>query len=143
MSAKKIIVAGVVAGTLDAIAAVVVYKADPIRMFQFIASGAVGKDAFGSDLYAVLGAIFHFIIATIWAALFYLFAPALRSVLKHWLIMGVVWGIVIWLSMNLVVLPLSKIGGGAFDWEKALIGMAIIIVAVGIPVSFLLSKRRS
>jgi hypothetical protein len=44
---------------------------------------------------------------------------------------------VVWLVMNQVVLPLSNITQRQFDLTKAAIAAAVLIVAIGLPLSFL------
>jgi len=43
----------------------------------------------------------------------------------------------VWLIMNRIVVPLSRIPGGPFNLKNALIGLSIIIVAIGLPLSFM------
>src|SRR5690606_31104960 len=58
-----IIMAGLIAGTLDALAAVVVYSIPPVSLFQFIASAAFGQIAFtGLSPYVWWGILFHYLI---------------------------------------------------------------------------------
>ena len=76
---KGILIAGFIAGTLDIIAAIISSGADPIRVLQFIASGAVGRDAaFAGGLpMAFLGLALHYLIAYSWTTLFFLLYPKL------------------------------------------------------------------
>jgi hypothetical protein len=138
----NIVIAGLVTGTLDAIAAIVVYKADPTKMFQYIASAAVGPDAFsGGTGMALLGVLFHYLIATVWCVLLYNAYPALHKMVKHWLAVGVVWGIVVWCGMNLIVLPMSRLTLRPIDAGPAVTAAVILIAAVGVPAAFIISRR--
>jgi len=47
---RSVLTGGLVAGTLDAVAAILVYRPDPVLMFRYIASGAVGPAAFGGGV---------------------------------------------------------------------------------------------
>lgn len=136
---KRILWIGLLAGTLDIVTAVIVYKANPIQLCQFIASGAVGRDlAFSGGLgMAMLGLLIHYIIAIVWTAIFFLLYPKIRAWLKNKYVVGFLYGVVVWLVMNLVVLPLSQIPRGPFNLTQALIGMAILIAMVGLPISIL------
>jgi hypothetical protein len=72
---------GLVAGILDAVDGVIVFGTqglNPIQVLQYIASGALGKSAFQGGLAtAALGAVFHFAIAWMAAAVFVLGTQAL------------------------------------------------------------------
>ena len=76
--------------------------------FQMIASGLLGEQAFSGGLKAaILGAVLHFAIS-IAAAGLYLWA-ALRhgARTRHWLAVAVLFGVLAYLAMNVVVVPLS------------------------------------
>lgn len=140
---KLIFVTGFVAATLDVIAAIVIYKADPINLFKYIASGAVGREmAFsGSNLYAVLGILFHYVIAYTWTILYVILFPGVKKLPGNRYVNGVLYGVVIWVGMNLLVLPLSAIQQRAFNWGQAFTGIAIIIFAVGLPITILVHRH--
>jgi hypothetical protein len=53
---------------------------------------------------------------------------------------GLIFGIFVWFVMNLVILPLSNIPPLPFRLIPAAIGMGILILAIGMPVSFLASR---
>lgn len=136
---KAIIVTGLSAGTLDAIAAIVVYQANPVGLFQFIASGAfgAGKAFSGGLTMAFWGMLFHYIIAFSWTIVFFFMYPVFPFMRKNKYLTGLLYGIVVWVMMNRVVLPLSQISQGAFNIRGALIGASILMVAVGLPISLL------
>jgi hypothetical protein len=136
---KTIVIIGLIAGTLDAVAAIVVYKANPGSMFRFIASGAFGAGrAFSENGMMVLwGVLFHYVIALSWTALFFLSYPTNRLLRRNKYLIGVLYGIFVWIIMNKVILPLSAIPQQPFDLVKALIGAAILVVAIGLPISIL------
>jgi hypothetical protein len=136
---KIIIFTGFVVGTLDMLGAIVVYQADPARMFRFIASGAFGAGtAFsGGAIMVVWGIVFHYAIAFAWTIVFFFVYPWLPILGKNKYITGALYGVFIWLIMNKVVIPLSAIASGPFDLKSATIGASILIVAVGVPISLL------
>jgi hypothetical protein len=138
----NIFIAGLVTGTLDATAAIIVYKADPVKMFQYIASAAIGPDAFsGGAATVLLGVFLHYLIATVWCALLYSVYASVHRIVKHWVVVGIAWGIVIWCGMNLAVLPMSRLTLRPFDARQALTAATILILAVGIPAAFIISRR--
>jgi hypothetical protein len=134
---KPVLIAGLTAGTLDAIGAIVVYQANPFLMFQFIASGAIGHEqAFqGGWTTALLGLCFHYFIACCWTTLFFLAFPRIEKFKINKLILGIIYGAIVWTGMNLVILPLSQIPQRHLAFMQILIGMSILIVMIGIPVS--------
>jgi len=138
--------AGLLAGSLDIIAAcgwfTIQTGRDPSLVLRFIASGALGLDALtGGWSVKLLGLFFHFVIAYSWTTLFFLAYPLLPK--WNWIVKGVAYGIVIWMMMNLVVLPLTKIPSRPFNINQALTGTIILILMVGLPVSFLSTRYYS
>src|SRR5215475_15541744 len=71
---KAILLGGLVAGVLDAIDGVVAFGLkglNPIQVLQYIASGLLGPSAFSGGLAtAALGAVLHFVIAFVVAAVY-------------------------------------------------------------------------
>lgn len=109
---KTILAAGLIAGFLDGMDAVV-YIAwmngrSATRIFQFIASGALGMRSFGGGAgTALLGVFFHFVIAMGAAAVFYAISMRLPMVLRRPLLWGPVYGVGVFAIMHYVVVPLS------------------------------------
>ncbi|MDX1941245.1 MAG: hypothetical protein SFU99_11885 [Saprospiraceae bacterium] len=141
-----ILKAGLIVGTLDILAAFVnsYLSADinPERVLKFIASGMYGRAAFiGGIEMAALGLLFHLLIATFWAALFFLMYPAICRISKNRVINGLGYGILIWLVMNLVVLPYSNTPKGTFNATQVIIGVLILVVCVGLPLSFMAHRH--
>ena len=136
---RTIILTGLLAGTLDAIAAIVVSQASPAAVFKFIASGAfgAGKAFSGGDIMIVWGVLFHYVIALSWTVLFFFMYPALPWIRKNKYITGLLYGIFVWIIMNRVVIPLSEIPQKPFNLKGALTGMSVLMVAIGLPISIL------
>lgn len=131
---------GLLVGTLDGAAAVIQYllagRTEPARVFLYIASGVFGHAAFSSGTSMVWwGVAFHYLIAFTWTLLYFVIYPRIAARLKSPILNGIVYGCLIWLVMNLIVLPLSAVRQPAFDLLRSVIGTAIIITCVGIPVS--------
>ncbi|MGA8874086.1 MAG: hypothetical protein WB555_01065 [Candidatus Korobacteraceae bacterium] len=109
---KTILVAGLIAGFLDGMDAVV-YIAwmsgrSAVRVFQFIASGALGMKSFDGGVgTALLGVFFHFVIAIGAAAVFYVLSVNLPMVLRRPLLWGPAYGVGVFVFMHYVVVPLS------------------------------------
>jgi hypothetical protein len=135
---------GLVSGALDITAAFVVYGmfgAKPIPILQGIAAGVLGpRSSTGGYATAALGLFFHFMIATGAAAVYYGIARILPAVLQHAVAAGIVYGPVVYFFMNRVVVPLSAARKFPFSLKMMLIGLAIHIVCVGLPIA--LAARR-
>ena len=145
---RAILFAGLIAGTLDITAAVLVSGVSLRTVLHYIASGAFGREtAFsGGLLMAIVGLLFHYIIACSWTTLYFLIYPKMPVLSRSRIISGLAYGMVVWVVMNLVVVPLSAIPPRPFNPTQALIGCVVLMLAIGTPVAFLAhryySKRR-
>ena len=137
---------GLIAGTLDITAACVASwlraNVSPVRVFQSVASGLLGPSAYtGGAKTAVLGLVLHFLIATIATAVFYFAARKLTFMIEQPIVWGLVYGVLVYLFMNFVVLPLS-----AFPQRTSptlsgrLIGMLIIMFFIGLPIAVIVRR---
>jgi uncharacterized membrane protein YagU involved in acid resistance len=108
---KAVLVGGAIAGVLDilfAIAFAAYNGGTPVRLLQTVASGAFGNAAFsGGGATAALGLVFHFALSYLWAVLFLLVAWRIPRIAFHSVRSGMIFGIIVFLAMRLVVLPLS------------------------------------
>lgn len=106
-----LLIGGSIAATLDILFAIsfAAYNGTaPVELLQTVASGALGKAAFDGGMpVAALGLLLHFLLSYAWAGVFLLAAMRMPSLVRRPLIYGIVFGIVVFLSMRLVVLPLS------------------------------------
>lgn len=107
---KAIVAATAVAGTLDigdAIVTTLLRGGSVEKMLQGIASGLLGKAAGHGGLgAAAFGLGLHFAIMLVMVAAFVLVATRRPTLTKRPLIWGVLYGIGLYLVMNMVVLPL-------------------------------------
>lgn len=146
---KQALKAGLIVGILDISAAFLHYYLktgrNPLAILTFIASGVFGKQAFaGGAEMMVLGLLFHFLIATAWAFLFFFVVMRLPLFRRSWVATGTIYGLLVWCVMNLVVLPLSRTPSRPFNWENALIGMGILVVCIGLPLAYMaIGSRRT
>ncbi len=137
-----IISTGLLVGTLDGLGATINYlisgRKDPGKLFQYISSGAFGKDAYSGGLPMVFsGILFHYTIAFLFTIFFYMVLPRIKWLSKNKLAGGMLYGIFIWLVMTFLVLPLTRIPRGVIHLKPALIGISILIIAIGIPLSYI------
>ncbi|MGH9942513.1 MAG: hypothetical protein ACRD9R_09200 [Pyrinomonadaceae bacterium] len=114
----------------------------PVRVFQYVASGLLGRASFGGGLRAaLLGVLFHFLIAFTLAAIYYgasLFIPALVRRAVPW---GLAYGVAVYFVMNYLVLPLSAAPKLPFSLASFLNGVIGHALLVGLPLA--LVARRS
>ena len=133
---QAILAATLACGILDATAASLqaglTLKVTPQRVFQGVASGLLGPRALeGGAGTAVLGLALHFLIALIISTIYVLAAQRLPFLLDHPLLAGGFYGIVVYLVMFYVVLPLSRRAKRPFNLKFALTQLVIHIVIIG------------
>ena len=142
--------AGLVAGTLDIIAACTqAYLKTgtmPSQVLKYVASGAVDPKTFSNDTMLVaVGLLVHFIIAISFAFFFFLLAKQIPSLVKYPILIGILYGVFVWGIMRFIILPyISRLNPKPIVGEEAIknaaIASAIIVVCVGIPVALLARK---
>jgi hypothetical protein len=145
---QTILAAGLIAGILDGTAAVVSTYISVGKgfeaVFRFVASGVFGSGAFeGGTPMIIAGVCFHMIIAMTWAVVFYYIYPLLKGFGEKRVVAGLLYGIVVWLIMNLIVVPLSNTPKFPFKLIGAIKGMAILMVCIGLPISLIIGKYYS
>jgi len=141
--------ATLVAGTLDALDGVVffgLHGLNPIQVLQYIASGLLGAAAFGGGLAtAGLGALIHYVIAFVVAAIYLLAVrllavrsiPALRS---RWVVAGLLYGAAVYLVMTYGVLPHSAVAPSPVTLAAFANGILGHALFVGLPITRILRK---
>lgn len=115
MKTRSFWTGALVAGTLDISYAIGISYAlrgtAPSRILKSVASGWLGGDALnGGAGVAALGLASHFLIATIWTAIYFAAASKVDALWKRPFVFGPLYGILIYCGMNYVVIPLSAIG---------------------------------
>ena len=143
---SKFLGAGLLTGTLDIIAAFALYyfktQKDPLVILKYIASGVLGKRAYsGGQGVLFAGLMLHFLIATIFSVLFFLLYPHLKKYIGNKVVVAIIYGLFIWIVMNMIVVPLSAIKPAAFDVVNALINAVILILCFGFPLVYLAEKK--
>ncbi len=148
----RVIKAGLIVGTLDILAAFIHYLIktgqNPVVILKFIASGVFGKEAFtAGNIMFFWGLIFHFVIAFSFTLFFFWIFPKIPALSKNRILTGIIYGIFIWVVMQLLVVPLSRTPKQPFNFTNAVINVIILIVCIGIPLSFMANnvngKKRS
>ena len=137
-----IFLTGLLAGFLDGTAATLLFMArgnkKPDVLFQYIASAVFEKAAFtGGFRMVLMGVLLHFLIAMTFTAIYfglYSYIPWLEF---HPLAAAAGYGLLVWVIMNLGVVPLSRAAPRPFSLVFALINIGILILAIGLPAAFL------
>jgi hypothetical protein len=138
-----LLLTGLLAGLLDAMAADLLYMAKGYKsigkLFQYIASGVYGTAAFtGGAAMVCMGILFHFLIAMAWVAFYFFLHAHLPWLDAHPLMAAIGYGIMVWTIMTLVIVPNSMAAQRPFSWAFAVINMAILILTIGLPAAYLL-----
>jgi hypothetical protein len=144
---KAIFWGGLIAGILDITGACVVswLRAGvvPVRVFQSVAAGLYGpaSSTLGVKT-AAIGLVLHFFIATVWTTIYYAASRKLTFLVSQPLLSGVLYGVIVYSFMNFVVIPLSAIPRRLTPppLSGRLIGLAVIIFCIGIPIAFIVRK---
>jgi hypothetical protein len=144
-----ILVAGLIAGTFDityaCIFSYVRRGVTPGAVFRSVASGALGPSARdGGIKIAILGLGFHFLIALIWASIYFLASRVLPFMIRHAIISGILYGLCVYLVMYGIVLRVSAIHATAYPWSyqwPVLIGN-VLIHTLGIGLTIALVTRK-
>jgi uncharacterized membrane protein YagU involved in acid resistance len=106
-----ILIGGFIAGTIDVGSACLINGAPPTVILQAIASGLLGKSAFGGGLAtAGLGLMLQWSMSVLIAAVFVVASRWMPILRRRWIAAGLAYGVVVFFVMNYVVLPLSAIG---------------------------------
>ncbi|HKW58010.1 MAG TPA: hypothetical protein VJN42_11700 [Candidatus Acidoferrum sp.] len=138
---RAILAAWLICGTLDGLSAVALSSGQFIRVFQFIASALLGSNSFkGGTATAALGVCLHYLIALTATVVYYAASRAMPILIERALLFGILYGIVVHLFMQFVVLPLSTLGRRPFNAPSFFIYLAVHMIVVG--PSIALSLRR-
>ncbi len=147
---RSIVLGGLIIGILDAIVyhwfvSSVLGGYPLITVYQYMASGALGNAAFeGGVPTALLGALFHFIVSFVVAAVFILSADRIPLLCRYAVPGSLVYGIGVFIVMNLIVLPLSKAPPLPPQTTPQLIAQIVDhILVVGLPLGILVRLNAS
>jgi uncharacterized membrane protein YagU involved in acid resistance len=136
--------ATLVAGTLDALDGVVffgLHGLNPIQVLQYIASGWLGAAAFSGGLAAAgLGALIHYGIAFVVAAVYLAAVRSVPALRGQWVVAGLLYGAAVYLVMTYGVLPHSAVAPSPVTpaaFANGILGHALF---VGLPIARILRK---
>lgn len=142
---RAILIGGLLAGVGDITQAFVVFGIrngiTPVRVLQSVAVGLFGRAAVnGGAKMAIAGLLLHFSIATIWAAAYVGASRWVRLLRERTVLCGPLYGVIVFLFMYQVVLPLSRV---ARDPRSSLFTVPLVITGwfghpllVGLPIAW-------
>jgi uncharacterized membrane protein YagU involved in acid resistance len=90
---------------------------------------------------AALGLLLHFVIALGAAAVYAAASRRIAVLARHPVPAGLLYGIAVYLFMNLVVVPLSRVAPRPFS--PSLVMILIHMFCVGLPIALVLRQRRT
>ncbi len=136
---------GITVGILDGAAALLNAwfrsAIPPARVFQYIASAMFGRDAYGGGGSMIATGVFlHFLVAIIWSAVFFVAFPRVPLLRGNKWWVGCAYGIIVWLAMNFVVLPLTQAPPLKFTVQGVVTGLLIHMLIVGVPIVLMVRR---
>ena len=136
---QAILWGGLACAILDGLAASIQFGllgVPPLRVWQGVASGLLGERAFiGGWASGILGLFLHFVIAFLWAAAFVELCRLLSFVARVYWISGPIYGVVVFLVMNFIVVPLSARPKRPPSSLAMIVQFIIHILFVGFPIA--------
>ena len=132
---------GLIAAVLDIAYAIIFFGFRGVsaqRILQSVASGMLGARAYeGGSTSAVLGLALHFALMLVIALIFFVAARRVRWLTERPYLAGALYGVLVYWTMNLVVVPLSA-SPGTFSWHPVIVpaGLLVHIVLIGLPIAW-------
>jgi hypothetical protein len=110
------------------------------RTLQSVASGWLGREAFSRGMAtAGLGLASHFLIALIWAGLYFAASQRVKLLAEQPWVMGPLYGVAVYAVMNHVVVPLSA-APFVIPWRVT--GLLVHMFLVGLPIAVAVKRFR-
>jgi hypothetical protein len=140
-----ILLGGGLAATLDLVYAVVrngLRGASALWTLQLVASGWFGQDSFDRGVFAgVVGFVSHYGIVFVAAALYYAVSKRVPVLRSRALVCGILFGVLVYLFMNFVVLPLSAFPLKlSYTADRVIEGFVAHAFLVGVPIALAIRR---
>jgi len=136
---QAILWAGSACAILDGLAASIqlgLIGIKPVRVWQGVASGLLGERAFREGwLSGSLGLLLHCVIAFTAATVFVGVSRQIPFLAQDYWISGPLYGVAVFLVMNLIVVPLSARPKRPVSSQAILVQFSIHILFVGLPIA--------
>lgn len=143
---ETIFTAGLIAGCMDLLAAILVYSVAMERTTDTKLLQGIGRAAFGSNTFepgpglALSGVLVHFFIAFSFAIFYFFVFPYIPFLRRQRVISGLLYGIFAWCVMNLIMLPLFHVANIPHKWDSIARGAIILMFCIGLPISLIVSR---
>ncbi|MGY1458609.1 hypothetical protein ACW5F0_08185 [Luteimonas sp. A534] len=142
---EAILIGGLIGGALDLLFAVSFAGYNgvaPSRIFQTIASGLLGDAAFsGGGGVAAIGVGCHFALSVLWAVVFAIAAWKLPVLARRPFVAGLAFGLIVFLGMRLLVLPLSAYPHPVtFKPLATVLDLLSHMLLFGVPIAMIVSR---
>jgi hypothetical protein len=112
------------------------------RPWQGVASAVLGADSFNRGMAsAALGIVLHFMVAACIAGVYLLLSRFIPLLWRQALLCGLAFGAIAFFVMNLVVIPLTRIGRQPLVWSAFNIGAIICHVLLIGPAAAYFARR--
>jgi hypothetical protein len=142
---RPILWATLVAGTLDigfALIAAQILAGDMSGVLPTVASGPFGDTIADGPLGAPLGLLVHFAIMAVMVTVYVLLTLGVPALNRYWIAAGLLYGIVLWLAMYWVVMPLRWEGyhtpSGVAAIARQLFAHCVL---VGLPIAWFAARH--
>ncbi|MGE5092353.1 MAG: hypothetical protein ACM3OH_09305 [Bacillota bacterium] len=136
-----------IVGTADIVDAFIFFGlrgTRPVRILQGIASGLLGREAFGGGAAtAALGAVLHYFIAFVIVWVFLAASRRLPDLARRPWLYGPLYGLVVYAVMNYVVIPLSLVTVRSKPLAVLANGLLIHMLGVGLTTALIARARRA
>lgn len=112
-------------------------------VFQYIAGGLIGPQSTHLGMESIaLGVAIHYTIALTWTGIFYLASRKIAVLTRRPVICGLLYGTVVYLIMNFVVLPLTRVPHtrNAITLASRINAVLALLFCIGLTVA-LLTRR--
>lgn len=138
-----IVIAALVVGTIDVLAAALYWQASIPKTFQSIAAWVIGRDAYHLGAYGtVLGAMLQYLLMTAIVAGYHVAAHRYPALLKHPMIGGACYGALVYAVQFGVAVPLSRAPSIGFHSTWILACLSVYVLVVGITAAFIAKAAR-
>jgi uncharacterized membrane protein YagU involved in acid resistance len=107
-----------------------------LRLWQNIASSVLGPDSFNRGWTSgIIGLLLHCAVAFTAAFVFVLTAQLFPTILKHEIISGAAFGLLLFVVMNVTIIPLSHMPKRSVPPSLIAIQIIMHMFLVGLPIS--------
>jgi hypothetical protein len=136
-----------VVGTLDIVYAMVFWiprGATVSGIFQSIAAGLLGKASFeGGMRTAILGAALHYFISFAIVVTYWQASKSIPLLIRRPVVAGASYGVLVYIFMQYVVIPLSAITRSRFLLSWVLCSVLVHALLIGVPAAFFARAARA